>query len=59
MQCRFCEGRMTDSGGDMIDHLRMDHPTEVENEELPAEKHYTDPTFAKARQIVERWRTDG
>jgi len=58
VQCRLREGFRSDSEGALIDHLRMDHQLEVDVEDLPLGKHYTDPTYEKAKQIVSRWKED-
>jgi hypothetical protein len=46
------------SEGRLVDHLRMDHPVEVEHEPIPSDVHHSDATYEKARRIVARWRKD-
>jgi hypothetical protein len=56
VKCRLCAGYGSDSQAAQMDHLRMNHPLEVDVEDLPSVKHYTDPTYEKARQIVKQWK---
>jgi hypothetical protein len=57
VQCRLCEGFRSVTDSALIDHLRMDHPLAVQEEELPTDVNYTDATYEKARRMVHRWRS--
>ena len=58
MHCRVCASYESGTDSSLIDHLRMDHPLRVEEEELPTDVHYTDASYEKARRIVRRWRSE-